>query len=236
MTNWPVLGIMLLTYDRIEYALKTIEALRENLQYSGEVIWHLADDGSPESYRERLLDALPEGTSVTNSERKGYGASYNLASQVLHAKAGVILPMEDDWELTRPFSIDSFVQTLLSIDEKEEHTVSCVRMGYIGYTQPLTGTFIYHGGQQYLLFDPESKEPHVWAGHPRLETVERQKEVGPWPEGENAGQTEFIVAARSSSRRGVVWPIDSIWPRGDLFAHIGAVQARNDQRKEAEIA
>ncbi len=229
--DWPTLGIMLLTYDRLEYSQLTIYHILANLQYSGEVVWHVADDGSPDGYREALLGLLPEGTTITNSERKGYGASYNLASQMLHQKAGVILPLEDDWELTRPFNLDDFVGVLL----EEDTQISCIRMGYIGYTQTLTGTFVYQGGQHYLLLDPKSKEPHVFAGHPRLETVERQKEVGPWPEGENAGATEFAVAARSTARKGVAWPVDAIHPRGDLFVHIGATPARTDQLEEVEV-
>ncbi len=231
MTNWPPIGIMLLTYDRIDYAKETIKGVMEHASYSGEIVWHIADDGSPDGYREALLEMLPEGTSVTNAEGSGYGGSFNLASQVLHSKAGIILPLEDDWQLLRPFSFDSFVEVL-----QGENEITCIRMGYIGYTQPLEGTFTYLGDQHYLLLDPKSKEPHVWAGHPRLETVLRQREVGEWPDHVDAGTTEFRVASRSVSRKGVAWPIDTIKPRGDLFAHIGSIQARSDQKEEEAVA
>lgn len=227
--NWPTLGVMLLTYDRLDYAQRTVAAMIANCCYSGEVVWHVADDGSPEGYREQLLEMLPEGSTVSNSEQRGYGASFNLASQVLHAKAQVILPLEDDWELLRPFRFDGFVQALL------EGPVNCIRMGYIGYTQELRGQFDWIADQHFLTLDPESEEPHVWAGHPRLETVGRQRSIGEWPEGMNAGSTEFVVAQRKESRQGVAWPVGAILAHGDLFAHIGTIQARQDQ-KEGAIA
>ena len=53
--------------------------------------------------------------------------------------------------------------------------------------------------------------------------------LGRWPEGLNAGATEFEVCYRFESRVGVAWPLD-VRPHGSLFGHFGAVQARDDQR------
>mgnify|MGYP001614087095 CR=1 FL=1 len=127
----------------------------------------------------------------------------------------------------RPLDLDTLVGAL------QEQQFGCIRMGYIGWTQELRSIFISANKQHYLLFDPESPEPHVWAGHPRLELREWQRFVGPWPEGHDPGTTEFIVSQRPEARQGVVWPVDLIHPYGNLFVHIGTLQARVDQRQEA---
>lgn len=246
MPDWPTVCILLLTYDRAEYAVKTLHSALWNLQYSGQLVVHVADDGSPDGYVDQFLaEAIPATwvdsaiginptISHTNAERGGYGRNFNLALQQVHAAADVVLVLEDDWELTRPFDLDPMVQAL------QEEKFDCIRLGYIGFTQDLQGKFIHAASQTYLLLDPDSEEPHVWAGHPRLETRVRQRRVGPWPESlpdesdsiPDPGTTEFMVAQRAESRKGVVWPVGAVLAHGDLFVHVGTVQARTDQKEK----
>ena len=229
------LGIVMLTYapsvdnPRHEYAKRTLAMLKKNIIYRGDIHWHIADDGSPPEHLAGLN--LPAGTTVTNSERSGYGANYNLATQVLHTDCDVLLVVEDDWELTRPLDLDPLVEALKSTE------IDCIRLGYLGWTQELRGHIMAAANQTFLYLSPDSPEPHVWSGHPRIETVEFQRRVGPWPEGIDPGSTEFVVAHRPESRAGVVWPLDlgirAGQIHGTLFAHIGATQARSDQRVKA---
>src|SRR3990167_1626144 len=184
------LCVMLLTYDRFDYAERTLEALRENLQSPVPVHIHIADDGDPPDYRGNLVGVAAalfgsEAVSITNSERRGYGASYNLATMAAHTISDILLPLEDDWVLTRPLDIAPMIETLGDGD------IRCIRMGYIGYTQTLRGEFAYRHGNHYLLFDSASEEPHVFAGGPRLETKEFEVAVGLWPE---------MMADRKSTR------------------------------------
>lgn len=239
--TWPTVAIVLLTYDRISYARRTLETALVNISYSGLLHVHIADDGSPEGYVEKLvhlsntlMSAQPTSslTTVTNSERRGYGASYNMATQVVHQLAEVILPLEDDWVLTRPLELDPLVAALMD----EATPFDCIRLGYVGYTQPLRGEFCYVSGAHYLRLDPSSPEPHVFAGHPRLETRARQRRVGPWAEGLDPGATEFEVAMRPEAREGVAWPLDLISPNGGLFAHIGTVSLRSDRMEPASVS
>jgi len=221
-----MIGVMLFTYDRLECARRTLDALRSNL-YTPEPLWmHIADDGSSQEYRDELLSIAHaywgENVSVTNTERKGYGASYNAATQIVHHIADIVLPLEDDWELIRPLDITSIVQVL------RDGKFGCVRLGYIGYTQELRGKFIYSAGKHWLAFDPDSPEPHVFAGGPRLETVEYEQSIGPWPEGLAAGITEFQVAHIRASRIGVAWPVELVNVRGDAFVHIGSREVKDE--------
>jgi len=69
-----------------------------------------------------------------------------------------------------------------------------------------------------------------------LETREFEQDVGLWPIDMQAGSTEFEVAHRPTARRGIVWPVDLIRPRGDAFVHIGTDRAIwEDSRQEAAV-
>ena len=202
----------------------TLRAVLDNLKFDGPVSVHIADDGSESEHRRVLHElaggyAQVRGVSVTNSERGGYGRNVNLASQITHQFADYVLMLEDDWALRRVLCLDDLIH-----DMQTEPKIGCIRLGYIGYTQPLRGNFVNVNGRMYIALDPGSHEPHVWAGHPRLESVVYQREVGPWPEGLAPGETEFRVAHIPRAREGVVWPM-SVDPCNSVFAHVGAVRA-----------
>lgn len=235
----PKLYIMLLTYAhaadsaRAGYAKTTLKTTLDNIQYDGPISVHIADDGSPEAHRKALAKLAGgykhvQGVTITNAERRGYGASYNLATQVIHQFANVVLPLEDDWELAHPLDLSGYVEAL-----DDSGPISCIRLGYLGYTQVLKGELGRRAGKQFLLFDPESPERHVCAGHPRIETVGFERRVGPWQEGIDAGTTEFVWCGQPEARIGVAWPMDA--PSGGWFQHIGTVQAREDQREAVAV-
>lgn len=231
----PRLSIVLLTYNRLDYAKQTISALMTNAIYPGGTVrLHIADDGSPDHdnyvaaiikkveeysvYLDELGIKLDEIT-VTNAERGGYGKNYNLACQVVHDLSDFIMPLEDDWVLryTADTPLDLSVVTAALADPR----IGCVRLGYLGYTQRLYGEVIDSGGRNWLLLDSDSPEPHVFAGHPRVETVAWQRQLGAWPEGIAPGATEWEVAHRPEARTGVVWPMELGHP---LFEHIGTIR------------
>lgn len=217
-----------LDHGRHEYAKRTLEAAITGLNPGRHrLLWHIADDGSVEGHVEALQEILRRhgqpAATVTNARRGGYGKSYNLATQTLHA-GGIeaILCLEDDWQLQRPLELEPLVDALA------DPAIECIRLGYLGFeAHEVKGALVHAGRRTYFLFDPEGQERYVFAGHPRLELVSYQRRVGPWPEGLPAGQTEHEVAGRYPSRAGVAWPMDlGIAADPDwgpvLFAHIGA--------------
>lgn len=221
-----MIAIVLLTYNRLDYAETTLISTLANLKTLEDLHVHIASDGDTEDYLDALRDIAskyvePDRITVSNVGRLGYGASYNAATQVVHNLPGVeyVLPLEDDWELMRTLAIDPMISVL------RDRIFGCVRMGYIGYTQQLRCSFVSHMGYHYLALDPDSPEPHVFAGHPRIETVAWQRSVGEWPQELQPGQTEWEVAKRPAARQQVAWPISQINPEGDAFAHIGAVRS-----------
>lgn len=221
-----MIAIILLTYNRLEYAKTTLTSTLTNLKTSEGLHLHIASDGDTKEYLAELRGVAgvylePSHITDSNVSRMGYGTSYNAATQVVHNLTGCeyVLPLEDDWELMRELSIDPMISAL------RDRVFGCIRMGYIGYTQQLKASFVSHMGYHYLALDPDSSEPHVFAGHPRIETVAWERSVGPWPQGLQPGQTEWEIAHRRSAREQVAWPVSQISPGGDAFAHIGAVRS-----------
>lgn len=227
-------------HPRALYARRTLEAALTNIVpgEDNELHLHIADDGSdPQHIRELVEIAKKYGyePSITNSNRGGYGKSYNLMMQTCHNMSDYILPLEDDWELTRELNLGQVVKSI----DASGGVIRSVRMGYLGFTQALLGTVVSYGGQLFLLLDPDSPEPHVFAGHPRLETVDYQRDVGVWPEGIAAGATEWEVTHRFSARMGVAWPLDLGIPAsqdwGTLFAHIGSEGVGEVEPQAAQV-
>lgn len=219
VTNGKRLCVLLLTYNRLAYANATLRSTLAQIKWDGYVGVHIASDGDTDEYIEDLKATCAEFNTmphVSNSQREGYGANYNLATQTVHTWADYVLVLEDDWELTRELDANIFIGAL------DELGAGCMRLGYLGFTQPLRGELVASYGRIWLRFDPASPEPHVFAGHPRLETVAWERSVGPWPEGLEPGQTEFAVSHIAESRHGVIWPMQEVKPYGDLFVHIGA--------------
>lgn len=241
----PTVTVVLLTYqpvgrnERTQYAVRTVESLMKNLRYDGgDLRFHIADDGSQNEhvaaisrefdqsllvkrsgrwYRRTDRQEWTDESTVTDARRGGYGRSYNLASQYAHGNGEYILPIEDDWVLTRPLELTPLVQAL-----EQNPQFGCIRLGYLGHTQPLYGQFLFLNGSTYIELAATSPEPHVAAGHPRLVTRTWERNIGPWIENTAAGATEFDWCRREPARHGVLWPADLVHPRGDLFAHIGS--------------
>lgn len=225
MTDRPLVTIVLLTYEdgQRNTAEITLRSTLDHLHYSGPLAVHIADDGSIEGHVEALrmlAGGYPHLVTVgsTNVERRGYGASWNAATQSVHLSSPIVMPIEDDWELRRDLDLGPLVDTLLA----SSSPVQCIRLGYIGFTQSLRSLFIDTPAGIMALLDPLSPERHVAAGHPRIETREWERAIGPWTEGLAAGATEFEWCGRRSARLGVAWPLDVVRPSEHLFAHIGA--------------
>ncbi len=237
------LAITLLTAHRLEYAIRTAESTARNLRHDGPVHWHIASDGDNDAYIGQIRDAIGPGVpiTVTNAGGRGYGASYNLASQVVHPLADYVLPLEDDWELLRPLDTAPILKMLAcgghqgqrewqwAVPPPADFYAQSVRLGYLGYQWPITTHLFKTDESLWMALDSGSQDQNVAAGHPRIETVAYQRAVGPWDEGLNPGATELGWVQRPSARRGVVWPLTIVSlansVTGDMFAHVGSVRS-----------
>lgn len=211
-----MLTVCLLTAHRFEYAQTTLHSTLKNI-VCDKVNVHVASDGDDIEYIKRLCNIARLYTNVeqvtwSDSGGKGYGANYNLAMQQVHMYGDFVLPLEDDWELVNKLPVSELMNDLNNMGG------GCIRLGYVGFTQELRGIFV---DGNYIHLDPFSPEPHVFAGHPRIESVDWSRAVGEWPEDLNPGSTEFSVAHRPMARNRVYVPLHYL----DSFVHIGAVRS-----------
>lgn len=236
-TGQMTTAVIFLTYapslesPRHAYATACLDELLANLEPAEDIHLHIADDGSPAEHMQALVEiANSHGyyPTFTNAERAGYGHSYNLATQVVHPMVNFVMPIEDDWRLRRRLNIEPLTRAL----EDSGDLLRCIRLGYLGWTEQLRGSLIQVAGQTFCLFDHSSPEHYVLAGHPRIETVSFEREVGPWPVGLGAGATEWEITGRLESRIGVGWPMDmginASQLHTNLFAHIGDVSIKDE--------
>src|SRR4051812_22289758 len=101
--------VILQTYRRTEYALRTIAAARTHLHYGGELRWYVADDGSPMEHVFAVMNAAD--TFDGHTERRGYGANANAAWDA--AQSALTFWLEDDFMLTEPLDLTPHAYTLM---------------------------------------------------------------------------------------------------------------------------
>lgn len=214
--------VVLQTYRRTDCALRTITAARANLRYGGDLLWYIADDGSPEAHVNAVMDAL-DGAHIIggHSDRLGYGGTANRAIQAAESESALLFFLEDDWELREPLDIYPYAALLM-----ESREIGMVRLGNLNLD--IRARTWGHNGLLYWKLD---REPHiegtpVFTGHPSLRHRRYREAYGDYPVGLTPGETELAYAWQfrigSPDAPGIVWPAD--YPSGGLFAHIGSVK------------
>ena len=74
--------VILQTFQRTEYALRTIKSNIKNLHYTGgEIKWWIADDGSDEAHYTAVCEAVQSQGVLLGAQhaKRGYGANANEA-------------------------------------------------------------------------------------------------------------------------------------------------------------
>lgn len=214
--------IILQTYKRTDCALPTIAAACRHLKYGGDLLWYVADDGSPAAHVEQVVGALDRCNANiigVHSERLLYGGNCNKAWAEADRVGALTLWLEDDWVLTRDIDLYAYAALLMERDD-----IGMVRMGYLN--TGMRGQTIAHGSSVYWMLDREPAEPHqvVFTGHPSLRHTRYRDAYGNYPVIPNPGETELAYAYqfRMGHGPGIVWPHD--WPQWGYFEHIGSVK------------
>lgn len=133
--RWPVVTVMICTYDRPFELGSTFGALTKNLHYPN-LHWHLADDGSPKASLDAAIEhiepyvteARGETFSYSVTNRKGWGANVNFASQMLAPRDEFVYFTEDDHVLKRPLDLRPYVALLIG-----HENIGMVRFGIAGH-------------------------------------------------------------------------------------------------------
>jgi hypothetical protein len=214
------LVVILQTYQRTEYALRTVRSFVEKANYP-QVVWFIADDGSQKEHVDQiasLLHTLGQTIVGMQNKKQGYGGNSNDAWFHADTISPLSFWLEDDWELTRPVNLIPYVETCLEPD------VGMVRLGYL-YTG-LRGDLIAR--QNTLYWDLHAVPAHdgvpVFTGHPSIRHTRYRETFGWYPLGLNPGDTEmeYAFAFRQHGGPGkpkILFPVENgVW---GPFAHIG---------------
>ncbi len=210
--------IILLTYERTEYALRTVKSVLSNIRYPN-INWFIADDGSCSDHVNQVVESLSGHNIIgTWSQRDSYGRSANEGIAAARAQGQLAFFLEDDWELTQELDLWPYAATLM-----EDESVGMIRMGYLN--EGVQGKTFGHRGQLYWKLDDSS--PYIFAGHPSLRHLRFHDHAGDYTEKLQPGETELAMAwkykASSDPKPSIVWPC--MFGQNGLFAHIGSVQS-----------
>lgn len=219
-----LITIVLLTYKRTDYAVRTVEAVGRYLQYP-ELGWYISDDGSSSEHHNAVRDACKATERPLlghHNEVLSYGMGANAALHQAFSRGQLVLMLEDDWELSQPLDIWKYAALLM-----ERPDIGMVRMGYLN--NGLSGTLIDHKGSLYWnLDDTESKHHSImaFAGHPALIHQRYFDSYGTYPEKWQPGETELRMAWQFAAEPigpAIVWPAE-LGAAGP-WSHIGGVQS-----------
>ena len=224
MSELPRVAIVLVTSHRLSYAIRTVQALCDNLQYSAQLAWYVGVDGDDQEHLQTLLDLLSKNEQdifghhaidFVPGERLP-GKSWNMAWTAAHDWSDVVLWMENDFVLTRPLNIDAYVRLLM-----ENEKVGMVRLGLLPIN--LNMTSMGFNGIMYLQMWRNMQ--YGYSGNPHLKHRRFADAYGPYNEAIEPGETEVEFDARFRTTSGPeIW-----WPPalGDYgaFGHIGREQS-----------
>lgn len=244
MTKYPLLVIVILTYQRTKQALRTIKALSMNLQYENRC-WYIADDGSPIFHVETLIKELAKRKEdVIGWHNKRYspntGIGWNQGIKIALQNSDYLMLLEDDWELSGNFDMNPknhpgkfninpylnkgkmdirpWMQMLY-----ERSDVGLVRLG--GLSVGNNVEIVNHNGHIYLRYKKD--QPYFYVGGPQLRHARFMNTYGWYSENElDPGQLELDYDTRIRTSPGPdIWRPSDI-PGWGLFHHIGDIRYR----------
>lgn len=208
--------VILQTYRRTSYAVRTIAAARELLHYAGELRWYVADDGSPAAHWDACRDALG-GSIEGHTMRQGYGGNANTAWH--EAESALTFWLEDDFVLREPLDLTPHAYALM-----DAPALGMIRLGYIDPARLELPWPFAHRSYHTLPRDWPDASFYAFTGHPSLRHHRYREAYGDYPEGLGPGDTELAYAYQYRIGDGplIVWPEG--YPAGGYWDHIGKIK------------
>jgi len=254
MPEWPNVDIVLITYDRFNEILDTIEALVKNLDYPTEKLrWLIADDATPGDYLARLANTetfwhLKDHEFVpTPDGNRGWGGNVNRALR--YSTAPYIFQIEDDYILKKPLNLKAAVAAM----QVTPH------MGMMRFRGTAGDHLVYHqmearigdwlpdyqegvglqGRLSYFLIDSGSPGLYIYSHGAHLKRNMFHKHYGAYPEGLKLGHTEESYAhmVKDMMKANPYSPVICIQPEWIAmhFDHIGKSRQLTDLDIERKV-
>lgn len=209
--------VVLVTFNRTEYAVRTIRAAIKNLKFDRNIYWYLADAGSREEHYKACQDELGQQQVIgTHHEYISPGHNWNRAFNFAFEKMDFVLRLEDDFELQKELNITPYVVAL-----EEKPLMGIVRLG--GLPVGLDCGTIGINGIHYLLMYRTTQ--YAYSGNPLIMHKRFWDHYGGYHEDMKPGTTELEYDNRFREKDGpaIIWPVEiGGW---SCFGHIGAVKS-----------
>jgi GT2 family glycosyltransferase len=195
LTKWPDVAVLIPTYNRAQIVRETVELLRLNLRYSGDVHIYVGVDGT--DHTSLLLEDM--GCFVLPNPAGGIGANLNRLIRAAQSdRAEYFIGMDDDHHLIAPLCLDRHVRKLrddlsagwihLLMEAKgDEH--------YDRYR--FTGTL---DGDHYWRIHWDSVEHFIMSFRPHVFHQRWLDSFGYLPERLRTGETEYTYAKHAKQR------------------------------------
>lgn len=222
MKELPSVAIVLLTCHRLNYALRTVEAICKNLIYP-KVSWYIAVDADDQDHLNAILELLSEyDADVFGYHAEDFipgqslpGKSWNIAWEAAHDRSPICLWVENDWLLSEELDITPYVKLLMEVEK-----VGMIRLGHLAIN--LNCTSMGYDGIHYLQM--WRNMPYPFSGNPALRHRRFADAYGPYNEKVNPGDTEldYDWRFRHTSGPEIWFPLPGAW---GVFAHIGQEQS-----------
>jgi glycosyltransferase involved in cell wall biosynthesis len=222
--RWPILSILLPTYNRSKILLDTIYSLDKYLSYAGNIQFLIGNDG--EELGKEWLSAVRDRTNkpitLFNNPTGSLGANLN---RLIRNSQNLMLQLDDDHQLTEPFDIDLCVEKML-IDQ----SVGVVRLAlisghkYMAAIDEIRNPGLVNG--KFWRIDWKSPELYICSNRPHLKFQRFHSMYGYYPESLKLGETEEVfchhcntIANLNRDHLDVVIP--TFLPTETAWEHVG---------------
>jgi glycosyltransferase involved in cell wall biosynthesis len=216
--EYPVVTVLVITYRRLMLAKKTIESIKQYLEYPN-LRFHLADDGSGDEYIVKLIETIGPNypITVTNTNRRGLGANTNAGVAACLAQSPYYLQLQDDFVLTHPMDLKPSVELLA-----ERNDIGMVRLGRLN---PYMSGTVFEAINRYWWMIKRKSDTYIYTENPHLCHSRFPQTYGQIREDLKMGIAELDMCSRFNNGSGpeIVWPA---WlSTTDMFQHIGDSQS-----------
>jgi glycosyltransferase involved in cell wall biosynthesis len=208
--EFPLVDIIVITYNRYEEIQRTVQALTDLLTYPN-LRWLIADDGTPGKYVDRLkrlrLFKDKDAEFIPADQNVGWGANVNRA--LAYSTAPFQFQIEDDYVLTQPLDLRVGVALLI-----EKPHLGLLRYGGTAGEHMILHQFEAEisaslpgwrehmglpGKLTYLQLDGHCPTAYLYSHRPHLKHRRFHAFYGLYDEGRKLGDTEEAYAVRVKS-------------------------------------
>lgn len=245
MLDWPIVSVLIVTYDRPLEIRRTIFALCKHLYYPQDRLrFHLSDDASP-PLRE-AVNNCPAGTpyvdyirqqfpclsfSHTTTDRAGWGANVNAGMRYCLQHSDYVFLCEDDYVALRDLDLEAGVALLESTEDLHKpgpaparEPIGLVRFDGIAahwLNLQLREADTRIGAVSYLKIGLDSPFLNAYSHRPHLKHKRFHEAYGYYPEGLRLGETESAFAHAVKGKASGPWLVTLGDGIERAFEHIG---------------